>query len=486
MTQTPLLSDLTQRFLEFEEDMNLLDGKTSTIWEGIRWEINDRLNAVMNNLKPDQDSKIYLREHGIVWKFIVLVSVFLREVILIPRKMMIIHRHKGCKIFFVSGGRRKKESDGLFWDIYVDPLIEVIGQEDYLLMEDAFRGKHLVPAKTGNVIYQTHGYITAVFAELKVLKNPNVGFERDYKNIEAEFNTRFSTGFDIEELAKRYHRSFISRYNQDKRLLKSLKPQMVCMVCGYGREPMVRAAKDLNIPVVELQHGVISKLHLGYNVGNGQKANFSDYFFTFGPKWNEGINFPIPDNRIITIGYKYLSDSAEKLKEAPKLDQILFISQGTIGDRLSKFAVELLKLKPDYIKVLYKLHPGETLRWTTAYPELKQESDKGNLTVIAGDEPSLYKMMAESKWQIGGNSTALYEGMMFKCRTFIVDFPGKEGMQELLDSGEFVLVKSPSEIDFSYDQNNLCYAIEEYFSANTEEKFLSAVEFVLKQAKRPR
>jgi hypothetical protein len=38
------------------------------------------------------------------------------------------------------------------------------------------------------------------------------------------------------------------------------------------------------------------------------------------------------------------------------------------------------------------------------------------LEVVVGDTPSLYQLMAESKWQIGVNSTALFEGMMFLCK----------------------------------------------------------------------
>jgi hypothetical protein len=87
--------------------------------------------------------------------------------------------------------------------------------------------------------------------------------------------------------------------------------------------------------------------------------------------------------------------------------------------------------------------------------------------------------MAESKWQVGVNSTALFEGMMFKCKTYVVDLPGHEYMEQLIESGDFHLISTPGEISFDYDKNDINYQTEQYFSKNTKERFEKAVHFVI-------
>ena len=60
--------------------------------------------------------------------------------------------------------------------------------------------------------------------------------------------------------------------------VEKVAPQILFLVCGYGKESLIIAFKDLHIPVVEFQHGVLSKYHLGYDFSLGKKENFADYF----------------------------------------------------------------------------------------------------------------------------------------------------------------------------------------------------------------
>ena len=99
-------------------------------------------------------------------------------------------------------------------------------------------------------------------------------------------------------------------------------------------------------------------------------------------------HFPIPQEKIIPIGYQYLNEAVEALSNIQKKDQILFLSQGTIGEELSEFAVQMKEIVPNQIQVIYKLHPGEYLRWKTEYKSLYDASQKGLISVVAGDSPS--------------------------------------------------------------------------------------------------
>ena len=85
------------------------------------------------------------------------------------------------------------------------------------------------------------------------------------------------------------------------------------------------------------------------------------------------------------------------------------------------------------IKIVYKLHSGEYETWRENYPYLL--NDLENFEVIDNSEIPLYQLFAESTYQVGAFSTAIYEGLMFNCKTFIVDVPGIEHISDLIDNG---------------------------------------------------
>ena len=71
------------------------------------------------------------------------------------------------------------------------------------------------------------------------------------------------------------------------------------------------------------------------------------------------------------------------------------------------------------------------------------------LEIVDTDTPSLYTLLAQSCWQIGVYSTALFEGIALGCQLILVDLPGIEHMAPLLKTGRVQLVKTPEEIQFT-------------------------------------
>jgi hypothetical protein len=176
--------------------------------------------------------------------------------------------------------------------------------------------------------------------------------------------------------------------------------------------------KTLKIPVIELQHGTIHKYHFAYSFPGSRrtKRTFPDYLFTFGDFWKKCVEFPIKKDCIFSVGYPFLEKEAAKYFEVIKKNQILFISQGSSGKELSKFAVDVTNYSDLNYNVVYKLHPGEYHRWKREYPWLYKERDK--IKIVEESIP-LYRLMAESKTQVGVSSTAIYEGLYFGLNTYI-------------------------------------------------------------------
>ena len=146
---------------------------------------------------------------------------------------------------------------------------------------------------------------------------------------------------------------------------------------------------------------------------------------------------------------------------------MLFISQGVIGKYLSKMAYETAENinnennnEKNY-NFIYKLHPGEYGTWKENYDYLtKAVNEFDNFTVIDKSEPPLYELFAKSNYQVGAFSTAIYEGLAFNCKTFIIDVPGVEYLDDLIDKDIVKKVKNSEELINYINNENL--SIQEY------------------------
>jgi hypothetical protein len=211
-------------------------------------------------------------------------------------------------------------------------------------------------------------------------------------------------------------------------------------VTSYGKEDFIEASKRNSIPVVELQHGVISPYHPAYSFpGKGStKLTFPDYLLMFGDYWANCVDYPIPTDRIQSVGYPFIETEITKLAEAEKKQQVVVVSQQRLGEYISKFALELSEQENLQYEIVLKLHPLECDDWQEKYPWLKNSK----IRIIDDKKTTLYGLFAESKAQIGAFSTAIYEGLAFGLQTLLLDIPGVEHMNPLLDSGAVVKIES--------------------------------------------
>ena len=224
-------------------------------------------------------------------------------------------------------------------------------------------------------------------------------------------------------------------------------------------------AKKRGIKIIELQHGVIGKDNIAYNFY--RKINldtFPDYIFLFGDFWKKNVNFPITKKQLIVTGFPYMENQLNNYKNhnnrIDNVQNILFISQGTIGKKLSKLAIDLNEIiNHKKYKIIYKLHPGEYDRWKREYPWLLNKS----IDIIDNNTKDIYYFFQRSKYQVGVYSTALFEGLHFDLTTIIYKVNGHENVEDLYKKGYAILVSSAKEI-----KNNL----ENYKKVIIDKEFL--------------
>jgi hypothetical protein len=345
------------------------------------------------------------------------------------------------QILFIFPGRRVLENDGMWWDIYSDPIIKHL-EYGTAALEDHYKNKHFVPAATPRLRYMDLvEFLTFMKTQLRITR---IDLDKDaldlLRSIRTELQERFDVDVDVRAITHRVLRDRRARVPLYRWMMKRIQPRVVVFAQGYGYEDAIEACSQLGIPTVELQHGAINPYHVGYSFDGkiGVKKNFPDYLLTWGDYWSSAAGFPIEESRVYSVGFPYIE--RKKDIEAQRKQQILFISQETIGVALSKFANELSNIQDFEYEILYKLHPHERADWKTRYPWLVSS----NVKVIDQPQVLLYDLFSECKIQIGVYSTALFEGLAFGLRTFLVDIKGVGVMESLLKSG---LVKKVSSID---------------------------------------
>lgn len=432
------LSAYREKFLNFEEKLNLFDLKIDNtyIWDYIRYQTNLALLKELNIVKYS-----HIFDKNTTFDILTTISRQISNSIL---KNPLINA-KQSDILLITHPRRKMLDDNYYWDIYTDYFESDI-EFSHCSIEYSNHGSHFYPPKNQNLFYFDFlELITSIKKQFITIKLSQEELE-EIKKLEKEINIEFNVIIDLKE-------RIISILKEKKRyqygfslLLNKIKPEIVIEVVGYSLPNMVlnELCKEKKIPTIEIQHGIISKFHFPYDQPNlNRESTVSpDYLFTFGDYWNKNAQFPIPESNIFSVGYPHFEKSLTHSNKNKNV--ILFISQETIGKKLSKLAVELSKkIKTHKFKIVYKFHPNETHNWKKEYSWLAEED---NIEVIDNKDVSLYDLFPQSVVQIGVYSTALYEGLGFSLPTFIYTIDGYQYTEDLLEKNFAFEVKNCDDI----------------------------------------
>ena len=205
-----------------------------------------------------------------------------------------------------------------------------------------------------------------------------------------------------------------------KRLLKQISPKLILVgaACyGGGYTPLIMAGKELNIPIGEYQHGIITLLHPAYNYSNKLQSVYlsymPDFFLCYGIYWQRNMNLPIKN---VLIGNPYLTEISSNYKKNKK-ETILYISSAAYPDLYINSVLYLHKMfENSNYKVIFRIHPCEYNIIETIYKPIK------NAEILIDTAP-LYDTLTYSKFVIGEISTVLYEAIMFNCIIFVQNTP---------------------------------------------------------------
>lgn len=274
---------------------------------------------------------------------------------------------------------------------------------------------------------------------------------------------------NLASMCQRMIAQFLPLERGFKRFFEINPVEKLFLTDGYGprNQAVVSAARASGVHTVELQHGFISRFHLGYSWPGQPDVPYSaDELWTFGDFWAQSTPLPVK-MKPRAIGAPYVRQLAGA-NPGPRDERlVVFTSQGVVGHQLFKIALATAQRRPDR-RVVFRLHPSESLEM---YDEASAETPFPENFEVSHRTPNIFTLLAQTAIQVGAFSTTLFEGMALGTRTIVVNLPGAEYMRPVIERGDAIYVQSIAELIEKLDQAPLA-ADPEFYYAKAADKLV--------------
>lgn len=276
--------------------------------------------------------------------------------------------------------------------------------------------------------------------------------ENRWTKIVSGFETEFGITLPKFEKYPKYlvRRSLVEQLGFAE-LFTALGAKDLYLVNAYSEPSLVLGAKKAGLTVHEIQHGFISEYHPAYSYPKRglfrQKVeSVPQEILTWGNYWGSGVTLPAGTKTVVTGPTAPFAEYRSKALAESRIvaKQVLFTSQGAIGQELFGAAVETARALPDH-SVIYRLHPNESLAdYEQLGAKLSQAAGKplpSNLSLSHRD-PIFLDLVSCSEYLIGAFSTTLFEGLALGCKVLVLPLSGYENVRPAIASGDLTLIDS--------------------------------------------
>lgn len=384
-----------------------------------------------------------------------------------------------------SGSERRKHYAGLYHERVVEGFLSTTNS---LLIENPFPlGKHYKKSEipTKNIMSESIFYLWVFILGF-------LGYDR--KKLENEYlQQEIQIRFDCKINYERYLKVYEGQYRLIKFIFKYVKkPKAVFFVYSASSMGYIKAFKEYDIPVIEVQHGVINKQHNAYNVFNDfGNTLFPDYMLTYGKRELEVFNNPenhfIKPEKAIPVGY-YMLDNYLSAKTQQNDDYIkalrkdykkivVYTHQEVYENEILDFLMEAAKLSKD---IVYLLIPRN---------DLKEQPKDMPRNLIIEKRLNIYECLGFADIHSTIFSTCAIESLSFGVPNIMYNYQNwsKSYYQDILNDPKHTLfIESPYEIvdaildnDFE-SKEYIIEASDKFFKRNFQQNMRHFIESELK------
>ncbi len=303
-------------------------------------------------------------------------------------------------------------------------------------------------------------------AKIKKLSEIIVNSLEKYPEMQAMIRNEFNSGF-VEQCVY----SFFDVKTRAKTIIKNINPSAILVTSTPGYYGFIAAAKEMNVPVIEIQHGDVSSYYPAYcwpqwTRDIKDQLPIPDKIFMFGKYWTdlqiktgfwkESEVLPFGNCRIDEFRREFKKQERNiKKHDITKPVKLLFTTQ-LVRDEALSFLKKFLQIAKDKrmpLKLYVKVHPGEENEMEV-YKVLQTEYPQ-RCVVYNPTEVSLYELMSKVDIHFSIYSTSLYESITIGTPTMVLDMAGKNYVYHLLETGAARLCSAPEElIRYVYEVKN--------------------------------
>lgn len=432
--------DISEFLLNLEKKLNLFEWELDGVyvWELIRVKMYLLLQESTSNESFGEVKKSHFFSRISILFHRITKNVIMRNPFLDRKKREVL--------IFESG--RKYKIDRKFIDIYTWFLTQNLKKHNKRV--ETYETNFLYDKLSENPSDTKH--IDFIKFASKILSFFfKVSFsEKNFQKISEIENAIFENlniRINLQEMIKTECKVFLSERLLYIKLLQLKKPEQIFIVNYVDYYALIGAAKEQNIEIIELQHGLIIDTALTYHFPNNAN-NSLHYFPTQFYQW-KGFNhntgkLPLSPDKIVQNEVNHLSYLLQLNENTERLaNVVLVVSQPFFSNLLLDFMIKNIRQMPDYL-FYYKLHPMEFSTFESK-ENTKILSSFANVRIIKNEE-SVYKLLKVSSYVVGIYSTTLFEADMFQCVPVVLDIDhpytkslGKNSSTILIDPKEILI-----------------------------------------------
>jgi hypothetical protein len=279
-----------------------------------------------------------------------------------------------------------------------------------------------------------------------------------------------------------------------KKLFVFLKPSKLFIVCYYDIKKMAASyvAKEFGIPVIELQHGMISNSHWAYTgLVNIRDNPYPNYLFCFGSSFKKHVSPCIykPKNIFVTGNYYFDILKREKEKNR-KIFQNKYSKYNTkvIITIAAQNDSELDNGMLEFIGSISNISPDIFFIFVPRVPSKKIKASL-NTNIIIETELNIYQCMQNSHITSTVYSTCTIESLVFGTPVILFNI---NNMAKLIYSG---ILSETNSVFYANTPEEYCSYItqalsisriktasygESFFTSNSIEKTKQALDLINK------
>jgi hypothetical protein len=334
--------------------------------------------------------------------------------------------NKSSSILIRSTGAGLIARDGVMFN-KLSEYFYGLRPHDSLVLEDLFDWNFPHPRSNDNVVYNTSWRISD-YAKAKIAT-------RFIRGAESRFfdwlNTRSKETIDWQ--LKPYQAAWFIEYSitagdiwYDRyraMLLQRSVKLLIAEEAAYGGwlGSLVAAAKDLNIPVAEYQHGMLAAGHEVYNPApaiaqhSSFRRHMPDFFLAYGSWW--GSNMQIPTTTVVVGNPHRTSIVDKRISAGQKDDWVLLLGDGRETHTHLQMAQNLQKLLKNRYEVVFRAHPQER-------DKIKNSATQYSAYNVRIDNNSdIYDSFSTSYAVISELSTGLFESIGIVKKALVWETP---------------------------------------------------------------